>query len=118
VGKSEFADDVALLATDCAAAEEAIQSYAEVAKQFDMTVSILKTKFMVVGHGIEDGEWLPIAVYGCSIDCVSEFPYLGSVIEDNARIDVEVDRRITSASIQAVSNKMKFLFKAVFTTTL
>lgn len=32
------------------------------------------------------------------IECVSEFPYLGSLIADNGRIDAEIDKRIASAS--------------------
>lgn len=94
----EFADDVALLATTRAAAEEAIRTYASVASNFGMTVSIQKTKFMVVGSGIGDEDLKPIAIEGGEIENVKEFPYLGSLIAENGSIDAEVDKRIANAS--------------------
>ena len=48
----EFADDVALLATSCIVAEAAILAYFSEARQFGLTVSTPKTKFLVVGHGV------------------------------------------------------------------
>ena len=94
----EFADDVALLATTRAAAEEAIRTYASVASDFGMTVSIQKTKFMVVGRGIGDEDLQPIAIEGGEIENVKEFPYLGSLIAENGSIDTEVDKSIANAS--------------------
>ena len=52
--KCELADDVALLATTCAAAETAIQAYYSEAEKFGLTVNISKTKFLVVGHEVQD----------------------------------------------------------------
>ena len=46
----QFADDVALMATSCKVAEEAIISYHLTAKAFGLTFSTTKTKFMVVGY--------------------------------------------------------------------
>ena len=94
----EFADDVALLATTRAAAERAIKTYTSVASSFGMTVSIQKTKFMVVGSGIEDEDLQPIVIEGGEIENVKEFSYLGSLIAENGRIDTEVDKRIANAS--------------------
>ena len=57
----------------------------------------IKTKFMVVGHGIEE-EDTQISLEGGEIEHMSEFPYLGSSIAANGRIDDEIDRSIANAS--------------------
>ena len=55
----QFADGVALLATTCKAAEEAIRAYQDVAPAFGLNVNISKTKFMVVGHNVSESECQP-----------------------------------------------------------
>ena len=71
----QFADDFALLATTC----EGVQ-VASTASDFGLTVSIVsivKTKFMVVGYDVEECDVQPI-----SVDCgeIDEFQYLVSII--------------------------------------
>ena len=85
--KCEFADDVALLATNRAAAEETLRLYSGVASEFGLPVSTFKTKFLVVGYGVKEERLLPMTVDGGSIECVTEFPYLGSLTAVNGRID-------------------------------
>ena len=47
-----------------------------------MTVSIQKTKFMVVGIGIEDEDLQPIVIEGGEIENVKELSYLGSPLHE------------------------------------
>ena len=108
--KCEFADDVALLATTCAAAGTAIQAYYSEAEKFGLTVNVSKTNFLVVGHEGQDLEMLPMTVNGGSIECVKEFQYLGSIIAADSRIDAEVDKHLANA-LKAFGA----LQKAVFT---
>ena len=96
IHKEEFADDVALLASTREAAGIAVRVYKEVDKSFGLTLSFEKIKFMVVGYGVDEGDTLNLP--GGSIDWVSEFPYLGSLIAESGRAHEEVDRRIASAS--------------------
>ena len=63
-----------------------------------MTVNIQKTKFMVVGSGIEDEDLPPIVTEGGEIEDVKEFSYLCSLIAENGRIYAEVDKSIANAS--------------------
>ena len=99
IHKEEFADDVVLLASTREAAGIAVRVYMEVDKSFGLTLSFEKTKFMVVGYGVDEGDMLPLDLPGGSIDWVSEFPYLGSlIIAESGRAHEEVDRRIASAS--------------------
>ncbi|XP_065896190.1 uncharacterized protein [Dysidea avara] len=50
INECRFADDVVLLATSCAGAQEAITEYHSVAAGLGLSVSFIKTKFMVAGH--------------------------------------------------------------------
>ncbi len=93
-----FADDGALLATSRNAMERAVQEFNGVGTQFGLTVSVQKTKHMVVGRQVEDSERKPIVVEGGEIQCVKEFPYLGAVIADSGRMDADVESRLAKAS--------------------
>ncbi len=62
---------------------------------------------MVTGRIAEDSDRDPIEVDGGMIDSVREFPYLGSLIADSGRIDVE-------KSIAKASRDFGALRKAVF----
>ena len=57
-----------------------------------LTVNIIKTKFMAVGHDIAEEDTQPISLEGGEIEHVSEFPYLGSGMSANGRIDDEINR--------------------------
>ena len=94
----QFAYDKALLATTREGAETTISPYSCIAKSLRLRVNIIKTKFMVVGHDIGEEVTQPISLEGGEIEHVSKFPYLGSSIAANGRIDDEIDRRIANAS--------------------
>ena len=87
--KGEFADDVVLMARSRDAAAAALRAYVDVARDFGMTVSVPKTKFTVVGCAVTEEEKAPIAADNDLIEWVSEFPFLGSLIADSGRMDVE-----------------------------
>ncbi len=93
-----FADDGALLATSRNVMERAVQEFKGVGTQFGLTLSVQKTKHMVVGRQVEDSERKPIVVEGGEIQCVKEFPYLGAVIADSGRMDADVESRLAKAS--------------------
>ena len=48
-------------------------------------MSIVKTKFMVVGYDAEECDVQPISVDGGEIEHATEFQYLGSVIAENGK---------------------------------
>ena len=94
----QFADDGALLATSQAGAEQILWEYMDVAGAFGLQVSLDKTKLMVAGRAVWEEERTSIPVGDAEIESVGKFTYLGSLIDNNGRIDAEVDRCITSAS--------------------
>ena len=71
--KCEFVNDVTLLATTHAAADTAIQTYNSEAEMFGLTVNVSKTKFLTMGHEVQDLKMLPMTVDDASIECVKEF---------------------------------------------
>ena len=91
----QFADDAALLAATREGAEVAMGTYARVATSFGLTVSYSKTKLMVAGREISESDTGPLRI---EVECVEEFPYLGSIITASGRVDTEVERWITQAS--------------------
>ena len=58
----------------------------EIASSLGLTVSFLKTKFMVVGFLVSVDKQQPLAVGADLIEWVDQFPYLGSVIADEGNI--------------------------------
>ncbi len=95
--KGEFADDVVLMAQSKEAAAT-LRVYMKVAKEFGLTVSVSKTKFLMVGGTATEEDKAPIVVDDGQIEWVSEFPYLGSLIAGSGRIDVEIEIRLAKAS--------------------
>ena len=75
-------------------------------------MNVSNTKFLLVGHEVQDLEMLPMTVDGGSIECVKEFQYLGSIIGVDGQIDVEVDKCLSNTS-----KAFSALRKAVFTNT-
>ena len=91
----QFTEDTALLATTKAGAEKALRNYTEVVADFGLTVSIPNTKLIVTGRKPTAGDR---AVGSYQIECVTEFPYLGSVIASSGRMQPDIDQRISRAS--------------------
>ena len=60
------------------------------AKNFRLTLSTTKTKFMVVGHSVTEEEKLPISVEDGVVEHVSEFQCLGSLITESGCMNEEV----------------------------
>ena len=46
---------------------------------------------------IQDDERLPIGIWDASIEHVDQFPYLGSLVSSNGKIDAEIEKRIVNA---------------------
>ena len=58
-------------------AAAATQAYVDVTSSLGMTVSCSKTKFLVAEC---DEDRMPLVMGSNTVECVSEFPYLGSLL--------------------------------------
>ena len=99
--KGEFVDDVVLVASTREAAQAVLgRAYIGITRALGLTVSLNKTKFMVVGCGVTDEDRLPLPLDdGGTVEYVSQFPYLGSLIAESGRSHEEVDKRIASVNV-------------------
>ncbi len=78
--------------------ERAAVELEKVIKAWGLTLSVRKTKLLVAGAlGTED-EARPIMLEGGEVECVTNFKYLGSVLEANGGVGMEVGERIAKAA--------------------
>jgi len=71
VHNGEFADEVVLLASLRQAAEAAMRKYVNVGQAFGLMVSLQKTKFIMVGHGVTEEDMRPLMLDNSSIELES-----------------------------------------------
>ena len=98
VAESQFADDTAMYATSREAFEDSAMELVDTVKDWGMTVSIEKTKGMVVDTGVDESDTAPLQMENGSIDMVNTFSYLGSIIANDGEITSEIASRIAKAS--------------------
>ena len=63
-----------------------------------MTVSLAKTKGMVLGPGVTDEDLASVSVEGGEIEVVDSFTYLGSVLSSDGEVMEDIKCRIAKAS--------------------
>src|SRR6476469_9721417 len=91
----KYADDQGTVANTEARLQSLMDSLNTTAKQYDMKINIKKTKAMVVSSN--GGERVNIIVKGQSVEQVSKFKYLGSLISEDGRCLDDVKTRIGMA---------------------
>ena len=89
VTESQFADDAAVYATSRDTFESAIVGFVDAASKRGLTVSIAKTKGMVIGSHCTPTDILPVQLEG-PIEIVQEFTYLGSNISRDSEVKGDV----------------------------
>ena len=98
ITESQFADDVAVYATTREAFEDATSVFIRTAAEWGLTVSIEKTKGLVMGRHLQPSDKLPMQLDGGTIELVEDFTYLGSKITEDEEVRKEVATRIGKAS--------------------
>ncbi len=98
VTESQFADDAAVYTKTCEAFERSTAQLVDVATNWGLTVSMEKTKGMVVGGHVDDSDALPVQLAGGQIEMVSDFTYLGSNITSDGEVGEDVKIRIAKAA--------------------
>ena len=94
-----FADDAAAVSTSRESMERAALVLEEVTSEWGLTVSVSKTKLLVAGVNCEDTDLQPIYIRGGAIEAMTEFKYLGTIIEANGSIQREVEDRIPNPEV-------------------
>ena len=70
----------------------------EVTSGFGLTVSAAKTQFVVVGPDITPTDRAPLLLGQAEVECVPQFKYLGSVVDNGSRLCRDIAARIARAS--------------------
>ena len=112
----QYADDCALIADSEEALHYSIDSFANAASVFGLTINCKKTEVMTLQNSAVTN---PLSVNGTHLASVHSFKYIGSTITDDCRLDKDLDCRIQCAttsfgrlwdklwSSHAISNKTK-----------
>ena len=103
-----FADDQGVVAHTELGLQRLVGSINESAKIYGMKINIKKTKTMVVSKS--GGEPVNITLEGQLVEQVKQFKYLGSVITEDGKCEVEVKTRIALAKT-AFSRRKELLTK-------
>ena len=96
--ESQFADDAAVYATSREAFENATVKFVNSASKWGLTVSVRKTKGMVIGRHLAPTDSLPVQLDEGPVEIVKSFTYLGSNITDDGEVSEEVKCRIIKAA--------------------
>src|SRR6476619_67685 len=91
----KYADDQGMVANTEAGLQCLMNSLNTTAKHYDMKINIKKTKAKVVSRN--GGERVNMTVEGQSVEQVSKFRYLGSLISEDGRCLDDVKTRIGMA---------------------
>jgi len=98
-----YADDIVLLAASVQELQDLVNRIAEVGKDYSLLINASKTKTMALND-----EHFRLNIDGNQIEQVSTFPYLGSLITDDATCTQEIKHRLNLGS--AAMSKMKSLW--------
>src|SRR6476469_7431713 len=106
----KYADDQGMVNNTEAGLQSLMDSLNTTAKHYDMKINIKKTKAMVVSRN--RGERVNITVEGQSVEQVSKFRYLGSLISEDGRCLDDVKTRIGMAK-DALNKRKELLTKSI-----
>ena len=112
----KFADDTAILSTSKEKIVHAMNTLFSVTSQWGLTISVPKTKAMVVSQ--TDSTIQELQFNTDTVEVVEEFKYLGSVLQSSGSAEADVKSRIDKAS-QAFGRLKRSVFqdKALSVTT-
>ena len=92
-----FADDAAAVGTSRRSMETAATALEELISAWGLSLNISKTNLLVAGTPHSE-DLQPLQLAGGSVECVTDFQYLGSVVEAKGGVGKDVCERIAKAS--------------------
>ena len=106
--ETQFADDAAIVTENRRVLEHAVKVLMIVVAKWGLHVNIVKTKAMVLGHGVAE-DYKPVKTNDGDIEIVENFKYLGSTINSMGEVSHDIKDRVANAS-----RAFGILRKAVF----
>ena len=98
VTELQLEDDVAVLGSTREEIERTANMLDEVASQWGLTVSLYKTKLLVVNGSVDCDDLQPLFIGGAVVEVISDFWYVGAVVESKGETTIYVEERIARAS--------------------
>ena len=102
VSDQEYADDMALLADNWSDPTIMLESLSNCCQKLGLTISCKKTKYLAVLPLEHPQIQIPLPIHLVPrdepIDMVSHFQYLGSFVQNDCGVNVEINSRICKAS--------------------
>src|SRR5687768_13392938 len=105
ISNLRYADDIVLLASTMQELQELIDRITAVGKEYNLHINTNKTKVMSL-----DGEHMNISANGTQLEQVRKFPYLGSVMTDDAKCSADIRHRLSLGN--AVLTGMKSIWQS------
>ena len=93
-----FADDAVVVVSGREDMERAAHVLDEVTTEWGLTMSLVKTKLLVVSEDGSEEAQQPIIIRGQPIEVVDAFKYLGAVVEGKGEVLLDVEDKIARAS--------------------
>ena len=109
VGDVRFADDQGMVASTEEGSQRTMNRLNDTAKKFEMKINVQKTKVMVVSKKCD--KFANITIDGKRVEQVSSFKYLGSLIAENGRCEMEIRCRIAMVK-EAYNSRRELLSKS------
>lgn len=105
ISNLRYADDIVLLASSITELQDLVDRIATIGKEYNLLINATKTKTMSL-----NGDQFTITVDGRNLEQVTSFPYLGSIIAEDASCFDDVKHRLALGS--AVVAKLRSLWKS------
>jgi hypothetical protein len=107
VNNLRFADDIALLANDQTELQDQISHLHEISTRFGLKISTSKTEVQCISR---NPPVLSVNVGSDKLNQVEQFTYLGGVISQDARCELDIKRRINLAT--GITSSLSTIWKS------
>ena len=95
-----YADDMALVATDCNDIQEIVNQFHSAATMFGLKINTTKTELMYQPHPTNSLHLrnTDMLIYGEALRCTDSFIYLGGAVTNTVSSHLKIERHVQSAS--------------------
>jgi hypothetical protein len=100
-----YADDVNLLGYNIDTINKITQTLIDASKEVGLEVNVEKTKNMLVSRDQNAGQHREIKIGNKSLENVSQFKYLGTIVTNQNLIQEEIKRRLKSGNVSTIRSR-------------
>ena len=105
INNLRYADDTVLIAESEEELQKLVDAVKEGSLRFGLEMNTKKTKTMIVRRDVNDGSKVNINVDGVTLEQVEQYQYLGQLITEDGKCEVEIRRRIGIAKTNFLKMK-------------